>query len=148
MTRILFLENETTLRWLDTKSSLAEIQRLKTTRELADKLDSSQLTKHLKSLPCETIHVVSTGSLAVIFPQPLEPDSKPAPLLTPRQKQVLQALLTGLATKQIAAQLKLSERTVLMHVRSLKTLLGASSREQLFMRAIACGYHLPNNRGS
>ena len=50
--------------------------------------------------------------------------------LTPREKQVLQMLASGLGNKQIAAYLKISEHTAKFHVASILSKLGASSRTE------------------
>ena len=55
--------------------------------------------------------------------------------LTPREKEVLQMLASGLGNKQIAAHLKISEHTVKFHVASILGKLGASSRTE----AVALG---------
>jgi NarL family two-component system response regulator YdfI len=50
--------------------------------------------------------------------------------LTEREEQVLQLLALGLANKQIAHQLKISEHTVKFHVSSILTKFGAASRTE------------------
>jgi two-component system, NarL family, response regulator YdfI len=50
--------------------------------------------------------------------------------LTPREKEVLQMLASGLGNKQIAANLKISEHTAKFHVASILGKLGASSRTE------------------
>lgn len=50
--------------------------------------------------------------------------------LTEREAQVLQLLAQGLANKQIAAHLGISEHTVKFHVSSVFTKLGATSRTE------------------
>jgi len=50
--------------------------------------------------------------------------------LTARELQVLQLLARGLANKQIALQLGISEHTVKFHVSSIYTRLGVSSRTE------------------
>lgn len=54
----------------------------------------------------------------------------PAETLTERESQVLQLLVTGLANKQIAAALGISEHTVKFHVSSVYAKLGANSRTE------------------
>lgn len=55
--------------------------------------------------------------------------------LTPREKEVLQMLASGLGNKQIAMHLKISEHTAKFHVASILGKLGASSRTE----AVAVG---------
>jgi two-component system, NarL family, response regulator YdfI len=50
--------------------------------------------------------------------------------LTPREKEVLQMLASGLGNKQIAAHLKISDHTAKFHVASILGKLGASSRTE------------------
>ena len=50
--------------------------------------------------------------------------------LTERERQVLQLAAEGLANKQIAAQLEISENTVKFHLSSLYAKLGATSRTE------------------
>lgn len=50
--------------------------------------------------------------------------------LTGREGQVLQLLARGLANKQIAAQLNISEHTVKFHVSSIYTKLGVTNRAE------------------
>jgi two-component system, NarL family, response regulator YdfI len=55
--------------------------------------------------------------------------------LTPREREVLQRLAGGLANKQIADQLNISEHTVKFHVASILGKLGAGTRTE----AVALG---------
>jgi len=57
-----------------------------------------------------------------------EPDSPPAPTLTPRQQEVLVLLADGASTLQIASSLGLAEETVRNHIRQLLRRLGVHSR--------------------
>jgi DNA-binding CsgD family transcriptional regulator len=50
--------------------------------------------------------------------------------LSAREREVLQLLAQGLATKQIARSLGVTERTVKFHVASIFTKLGATNRAQ------------------
>jgi DNA-binding NarL/FixJ family response regulator len=52
----------------------------------------------------------------------------PHPHLTPRQSEVLRLLEHGHSTKQIAAELTLSQETVRNHVRHVLQALGVHSR--------------------
>lgn len=54
----------------------------------------------------------------------------PAPLLTPRQCEVLDLLAEGLSNKVIARRLNLSEFTVRGHVQAVLGVLGVTSRAQ------------------
>ena len=61
------------------------------------------------------------------------------PYLTPREREVLEALARGLGNKQIAAELGVSERTVKFHVSSLFAKLGARNRTEAVTVAARAG---------
>jgi DNA-binding NarL/FixJ family response regulator len=61
------------------------------------------------------------------------------PSLTPREREVLEALALGLGNKQIAARLGVSERTVKFHVSSLFAKLGAGNRTEAVTIAARAG---------
>ncbi len=79
-------------------------------------------------------------------PTPPRPASKrggaieftPEPL-TPRELQVLQAIADGMANKQIARALGMSEHTVKFHINAILGKLGASSRTDAVVRATRAG---------
>jgi DNA-binding NarL/FixJ family response regulator len=58
--------------------------------------------------------------------------------LTPRESEILELLAQGLANKQIALELEISEHTVKFHVSSIYTKLGATNR----MEAVRMGLQL------
>jgi DNA-binding CsgD family transcriptional regulator len=55
-------------------------------------------------------------------------------MLTPRQKQVLGLLATGLTGEEIARELRISPRTVRSHLDVLRHKLGVTRSRQLPMR--------------
>ncbi|MBE0680957.1 MAG: response regulator transcription factor [Anaerolineales bacterium] len=59
--------------------------------------------------------------------------------LTAREKEVLQLMAQGLANKQIALSLGISEHTVKFHLSSLYTKMGISSRTEAVRRGIELG---------
>lgn len=65
-------------------------------------------------------------------------ESLPEPL-TAREKEVLQQMAQGLANKQIAASLGISEHTVKFHLSSLYAKLGAASRTEAVRRGMELG---------
>lgn len=65
-------------------------------------------------------------------------DSLPEPL-TAREKEVLQHMADGLANKQIALLLSISEHTVKFHLSSLYVKLGVSSRTEAVKRGVELG---------
>jgi DNA-binding NarL/FixJ family response regulator len=58
--------------------------------------------------------------------------------LTPRETEILELLAQGLANKQIALELEISEHTVKFHVSSIYAKLGATNR----MEAVRMGLQL------
>jgi DNA-binding NarL/FixJ family response regulator len=96
------------------------------------------------------VHAVSEG-LVVGAPALIEPflESRPAtqgdesaPLIEPltdREIEVLQLLAQGLANKQIAAKLGISEHTVKFHVSGIYTRLGAASRTEAVRLGVRLG---------
>jgi DNA-binding NarL/FixJ family response regulator len=60
----------------------------------------------------------------------LEETEQVVDLLTERERQVLQLTAEGLANKQIAASLEISENTVKFHLSSLYAKLGVTSRTE------------------
>ncbi len=59
--------------------------------------------------------------------------------LTPRELEVLRALADGLANKEIARRLAISEHTVKFHINALLGKLGAQSRTEAVVRATRAG---------
>jgi DNA-binding NarL/FixJ family response regulator len=59
--------------------------------------------------------------------------------MTPREIEVLRAMAEGLANKEIAASLGISENTVKFHVASVMGKLGAGSRTEAVMQGIRHG---------
>lgn len=101
----------------------------------------------LEGLP---LRAVRLGRVVIISPvEPGAPpsdspnDGQPADCnlvrLSERQRQVLQGLADGLTHRQIAARLKLNERTVDLHVEAIKRRFGTRSRMQSVLRGATLG---------
>ena len=75
---------------------------------------------------------IPAGMSSDIQPEPLAPSRRVDGRgdLTPREIEVLRMLAEGLANKQIAARLGISEHTVKFHIASVYAKLGASSRTE------------------
>lgn len=58
-------------------------------------------------------------------------------MLSPRQKEILQSVMSNRATKEIASQLNITVRTVKFHISSLLSKFGAENRAELARRASA-----------
>lgn len=85
--------------------------------------------------------VVHPSEIDALF-QPREISESPETLaeaLTPREIEVLRLLAEGLANKEIAARLTLSEHTIKFHVASIMGKLGANSRTEAVMLGIRHG---------
>jgi two-component system, NarL family, nitrate/nitrite response regulator NarL len=63
----------------------------------------------------------------------------PAEALTPREREVLQLLATGLTNHAIAQRLGVSEHTAKFHVNSILGKLGASTRTEAIVQAARLG---------
>src|SRR5688572_3109028 len=68
-----------------------------------------------------------------------ESPARPHPNLTTREQAVLEQVARGLANKQVAARLGISERTVKFHVSAVFTKLGAANRTEAVTRAAQLG---------
>ena len=63
-----------------------------------------------------------------------------APLLTPREMEVLQLIADGLPNKDIAALLGVSVSTVKLHVQEVLVKLQAADRTQAAVKALRQGW--------
>jgi DNA-binding NarL/FixJ family response regulator len=82
--------------------------------------------------------VLDSAELSSLVPEPVLTSAGLAELtepLTPREREVLQMLASGLANKEIAAKLSISEHTAKFHVASILGKLGAATRTE----AVAIG---------
>jgi len=72
-------------------------------------------------------------------PQPTEGSLQDPPRITTRERDVLQLVVHGLRTKEIASRLHVSENTVESHLRSLFAKLQVSTRAEAVHKAIRSG---------
>jgi len=68
------------------------------------------------------------------------PPQPPEPRPSPREMDVLRLVARGMTNKAIAAQLKISERTVQGHIASLFSKLGVNSRTEAVVHAAQLGW--------
>ena len=97
--------------------------------------DQLVATLHAAAAGLVVLHPSEVGaalSAAIRPPQPITDLPEP---LTPREREVLQMLASGLGNKQIAARLNISEHTAKFHVASILGKLAAGSRTE----AVALG---------
>jgi DNA-binding NarL/FixJ family response regulator len=80
----------------------------------------------------------STASQSTATPQPVV-EEEPLERLTDREEEVLKLLAGGLANKEIAQQLSLSEGTVKNHISAILTKLHANDRTQAVLTALKRG---------
>jgi DNA-binding NarL/FixJ family response regulator len=93
---------------------------------------------------CAAVRALSEG-LIVGAPQLLAGSEGAAPErgpLTDRETQVLEWLARGLANKQIAAELGISEHTVKFHISSIYAKLNAANRTQAVREGLRNGWIL------
>jgi len=64
------------------------------------------------------------------------PDPKGPGGLTPRELEILSLIVAGLANKEIAYRLEISDRTVQFHIRSVFEKTGARSRTEAAVLAL------------
>jgi DNA-binding CsgD family transcriptional regulator/signal transduction histidine kinase len=90
-----------------------------------------------------TLHGVGT-QLRIIFPSGSPKaagaeNETPIEALTRRESDVLEGVVAGLTNKQIAARLRISDRTVQYHLSNLLSKLGAASRTEAAVMALRLG---------
>jgi two-component system, NarL family, response regulator YdfI len=132
---IVALSDHSEPRWL------AEALRAGVRAVLPSDIPPDQLVAALEAAAAGLI-VLHPAEVEAMFPA-VEPASRPlaelAEPLTPRESEVLQMLASGLANKEIAARLTISEHTVKFHVASILGKLGAGSRTEAVSLGIRRG---------
>ena len=95
------------------------------------------------------VRAMRQGRRVMVAIGPRGEDSKaagpwsPPVILRPRGQQVLQLVAEGLTTRQIAARLRISPRTVENHLAEMKQALGKATRAELLLRAAELGLCRP-----
>ena len=100
-----------------------------------------QLIAALSAAACGlfTLHAGELGAVLLEAPISLHPPAQLPEPLTPREREVLQMLASGIVNKEIAERLSISEHTVKFHVASILGKLGASTRTQAVSLGIRHG---------
>jgi PAS domain S-box-containing protein len=96
--------------------------------------DGRRRRVEVSSVPIEG-NAVFHGVFGVVLRPGARPSAPAESPLTPRQQQVLELLVSGQSTRQIAESLHLSRETVRNHVRDLLRALGAHSRIEALAEA-------------
>jgi PAS domain S-box-containing protein len=96
--------------------------------------DGRRRRVEVSSVPIEGNAVVH-GIFGVVLRPGARPSAPAESPLTPRQQEVLELLVNGQSTSQIAASLHLSRETIRNHVRDLLRALGAHSRIEALAEA-------------
>ena len=105
---------------------------------LPSEVSPNQLAAALEAAMAGLV-VMHPSEIAVALPAPsaaLSPLAELAEPLTPREREVLEMLASGLVNKEIAAKLSISEHTVKFHVASILGKLGAATRTE----AVSLGF--------
>jgi NarL family two-component system response regulator YdfI len=117
---------------------IAEALRAGVRAILPSEVSPDQLAAALEAARAGLV-VVAPSEIAVALPAPSAALSRLAELaepLTPREREVLEMLASGLVNKEIAAKLSISEHTVKFHVASILGKLGAATRTE----AVSLGF--------
>jgi len=120
---------------------LAEALRAGVRAVLPSDVSPAQLAAALEAAAAGlvVIHPAAVDSMAPPVAAASQPLAELVEPLTPRENEVLQMLAGGLANKEIAARLAISEHTVKFHVASILGKLGAGSRTQAVSLGIRRG---------
>jgi DNA-binding NarL/FixJ family response regulator len=84
------------------------------------------------------------GEFRKLSTQPQQDPSRPIPELTDREVEVLKLVATGMSSKEIAAELFISHRTVQNHVQNTLGKLQLHNRVELVRFALAKGLETPD----
>ncbi|GHU62260.1 hypothetical protein AGMMS49983_03400 [Clostridia bacterium] len=96
---------------------------------------SPVLNKHVFASDwADSLHALDTEAYAKASAEVEAADAMDALGLTAREKQVFTLLMTGLAKKQVAAELKISNATANFHANNLYRKLNVQSRAELFAK--------------
>ena len=119
------------------QAQLGEALRAGIRAVLPREISAEQLQAALRAVVAGLI-VTHPGEVGALLPAPAPTMNEVIPLaepLTKREREVLQMLASGLANKEIAARLAISDHTAKFHVASILGKLGAATRTE----AVAIG---------
>lgn len=124
----------------DAQRVAAEIDRMRRGATASDyEIDVVMRNGRRRRVEVSSVPIEGDAICHGIFGVVLRPGRRPPPHadspLTPRQQQVLDLLVSGQSTKQIAASLHLSRETIRNHIRDLLRALGTHSRVEAIAEA-------------
>jgi PAS domain S-box-containing protein len=124
----------------DARRVAAEIDRIRRGAKASDyEVDVVMRNGHRRRVEVSSVPIEGDAICHGIFGVVLRPGRRPPPQadspLTPRQQQVLELLVSGQSTRQIAASLHLSPETIRNHIRDLLSALGTHSRVEAIAEA-------------
>src|ERR1051326_6228645 len=117
----------------DADPAIFNLMRSARTGILQSSASSDQIMQAIKSVACGL-----TVFDSVLVPNPGDDDASTEPL-TMREGEVLRLLADGLANKEIALKLGISEHTIKFHIRSIMAKLGVASRTEAVTRGLRNG---------
>jgi DNA-binding CsgD family transcriptional regulator len=149
MTHLLFLPDDQTFILLDSPLPAGELASSINTGQWIPPPALVTVLQAGKSSPAGlSLKAVCFGKLVIAtlthpldlpFPQAGQAGQSGFGRLSPRQNQVLQCLIEGLTTHQIALRLGLHPRTVQYHITHLKIYFQAGTRAESIGRAVGLG---------
>lgn len=147
MTRILYLPSESAFYTLDSPLPTAQ---LIVAVNSGKWLPPSGIPREEGAT--RTLRAVRLGRSTILIFRPLDleqiqPAQDPAEPLGSRQMAVLQCVAEGLTTRQVAARLGMSRRTVYMHLASIRRSFSAISTTEAVRRAVELGLCQPPGMG-
>ena len=101
-------------------------------------LDGGRLVAALQGVAAGLL-VVAPELADALFATPRDTDDAGLEPLTGREQEVLALLAEGLANRDVALALNVSESTAKFHVRSILSKLGAATRTEAVVRAMRAG---------
>ena len=135
-TAVVVLSDRSEPRWI------TEALRAGARGALPSDISAEQLVAALEAAAAGLVVMYPT-EMSAVFPAAEPAASRPltdlAEPLTPRENEVLQMLAAGLANKEVAARLAISEHTVKFHVAAILGKLGAGSRTEAVSLGIRRG---------
>jgi DNA-binding NarL/FixJ family response regulator len=112
------------------------------------------LRSHARDFTCAAIHSAARGTLvlghgaqaAVIAAAAAAPPPTALAALDSRDQEILQLLIQGLPTAQVAARLFLAPKTIRNRVSEMLDKLGVATRDEAIALGRASGLGTPHNR--